>query len=172
MKSIVRNTLSPFEIDSFLPLHYIVSAVAFPERTWKVDSLSEYDSSCSFPDRLEPCTVVEPLNMTENSAVAPFAPSSSLFPLVGQFLHSTAWSAPFAADTEMSSLTLFFLLSLDAFSDDLELLDAEDLLDFEDDEVFDDFDALELLRLDETDTLSESAGIVCFGPDCENSNST
>lgn len=53
----------------------------------------------------------------------------------------------------MSSLSLFFLLSLDAFSDDLELLDAEDLLDFEDDEVFDDFDALELLRLDETATL-------------------
>lgn len=72
----------------------------------------------------------------------------------------------------MSSLSLFFLLSLDAFSDDLELLDAEDLLDFEDDEVFDDFDALELLRLDETATLSESAGIVCFGPDCENSITT
>ncbi len=160
--------LVPFEISTSLPFSLMVVAVALPERTWKVDALSGSETSCVLPDVKDPCQVVVPLTITETHAVAPLAPKVSLLPVVGRFLSVTACVAPLAAATEISSLPLFSFFCLDAFSDGLELLEADALLDFEDAfDDFDDFDDFALLRLDETATLSESAGIVCFGPDCD-----
>lgn len=68
-----------------------------------------------------------------------------------------------ASATEMSNFELFLVLFLDDFSAVFEELEADDvLLVFED---VDDFEVLDVLRFDETATLSESVGIVCLGPD-------
>lgn len=159
-------------MSTFLPFNSIVVSVSFPQRTTEVDVLSGNVTSCVFPDVKRPCQVVRPYTNTRIQAVAPFSPSVSLFPLVEQFFNVTATVSPFASSTRMSSLSLFFLLSLDAFSQHYRLLHSRDLLDFEEQQVLQHFDALRLLRLDRTSTLSRSAEIVCFGPDCRNKLTT
>ena len=68
----------------------MVVAVALPDRTWNVVTLSGNVTSCELPDVNEPCHVVEPFTITEIQAVAPVAPSVNLLPVFGRFFKVTA----------------------------------------------------------------------------------